>query len=308
MLQMYVNPGLIQRSYSDDRPYLSGKSERPIHEKAKQFLDKGDIENAIKVYENTLTEFKPTEYCVMFVINNKIKIYRDRKIFDKAEQTLISLRDMPVTPTTLYGPDLTPYGLEREFTISHTLAQWYEESGNYEKAIEKRKEAIQWHHKLVNVTDYEAESKHALEPFNPEEMKAVMYLQSGPGELGTLYFKWDKYDLAREKYIEEINYLTSDSTRTSIFAKLRPEYRLVWEEINPKIVFPIEIAQCYEKEGNYDKALSTAEQINKKINDPEFKRQYEQFDAAKMRIEIIRDKDLLPLIVRCQEKLKITPK
>jgi len=77
-----------------------------------------------------------------------------------------------------------------------------------------------------------------------------------------------KYDLAREKYIEEINYLSSDSIRTSIFAMLEPEYRLAWEEINPKIVFPMEIAKCYEKEGNYSQALSTAEQINKKINDP----------------------------------------
>lgn len=304
MLQIYVNPVLVQSCSADDKPYLSGKTEQPIHEKAKQFLEKGDIDNAIKVYENTLIEFKPTEYCVMFVINNQIKIYRDRKMYNKAEQALLSLRDMPITPTTLYGPDLTPYGLQREFHISHTLSQWYEESGDYEKAIEKRKESIEWHHKLVNATDYEAESKHALEPFNSQEIKAVMYLQSGPGELGNLYYKWGKYDLAREKYTEEIKFLTSESTRNSIFSKLRPEYRLAWEETNPRIVFPMEIAKCYEKEEKYSQALSTAEQINKKINDPGFKKQYEQFDSAKVRIEMVRDKDLMPLISRCKANLK----
>ena len=297
-------PLIQSSSISLEKPYLSGGYEETIHEKAKQFLEKGEVEKAIKVYDETLTEYKPTEYCVMFVIDNKIKIYRERKMYDKAEQTLLSLRDMPITPNTLYGPDLTPYNIEREFHIALTLANWYEESGNYEKALEKSKEAIEWHLKLVNATDYELQAKRALEPFNPESHKALALLQMGPAILGDIYFKWGKYDLARQKYLEQIDFLSANSTRSMIFDKLEPENRLAWQETNPKVILPLEIAKCYEKEGKYIEALHYTEQVKKALEDPALKQRYEQFPIQKFQIEIIRDRDLAPLSTRCKEKIK----
>lgn len=274
-----------------ERAQIRPHDQDEIQTQANQMLAKNELDKAIALFDETLKKYKPDWILIDFVVQNKYRLYKQAGQYDEAEKALYSMRTLYTEPTV--GLRKTPANLVIETSISNKLIRLYRESKQYDKAIKMTEHWMGVYKEKIEKSYYESEAEKALD-----------LLQSGPACLAEIYQEWGKYDLARKYYQAHIDYLNSDSTKWSILRKLDGNYRLAWEEINPKIIFPLEIAKCYEKEGDFTKALYYAEQVKKTIDDPGLKKKYEQFSSEKRRIEKLRDRDLIPLISRCQEKIK----